>query len=69
MQTQSIDKSHVRRVGLESSPAQSGVGTVVRELPGAVAALQELVDGRRRIDHVRDPSVPGAIVSSRAVCA
>jgi len=60
-------RSHVRRVGLESSAAEGGVGAVLGQLPGAVSALQDLVGGRGSIDHVGDPSVPEAelIASSR----
>jgi hypothetical protein len=34
---------------------------VVRKLPGAVAALQKLVNGGRSIDHVGNPSVPARL--------
>jgi hypothetical protein len=49
---------HLRGVGLEGSTAEGGVGTVLRNLPGALAGLEELVDSGGSINHVGDPGVP-----------
>lgn len=58
------DGPHVRRVGLEGSTAESQVRAVIRDLPDAVAGLEELVGGRGRVNQVRDPGVPVMVLTS-----
>lgn len=47
-----------RRIGLESTAAQSQVRPVLLNFPGAMTNLHNLVFRRGLINHVRDPCVP-----------
>ena len=52
------NSKYSRRVGLESTTAQRQHRPVLRQVPDAMAGLQELILRRRVVHQVGDPTVP-----------
>jgi hypothetical protein len=55
---------YIRGVGLEGSTAEGRVGAVLRNLPGTLPGLEDLVASGGSINHVGDPGVPIVQIST-----